>query len=124
MNIEDLRDFCLEVKGATESLPFLDETTLVFKVMGKMFAYINTAPKDGNFHVNLKCDPEKSLTLRDTYTGIATCTHTRSPSWNAVYLDSDVPDPLIRELIRHSVEEVIKKLPKKKQEEYTRQITE
>ncbi|MCD7971619.1 MAG: MmcQ/YjbR family DNA-binding protein [Candidatus Azobacteroides sp.] len=117
MNIEELREYCLQVKGATECLPF-DDTTLVFKVMEKMFAYIGTAPKDGRFCVNLKCDPEKSLTLRDKYEGVTHGTHTRTLLWNTVYLDSDVPDTLIKELIRHSVEEVIKKLSKKKQEEY------
>ncbi|MCD8045045.1 MAG: MmcQ/YjbR family DNA-binding protein [Tannerellaceae bacterium] len=117
MNIEELRDYCLTIKGAAESFPF-DDTTLVFKVMEKMFAYIRINPKDGLFCVNLKCDPEKSLELRDRYEGIDHGTHTRTLLWNTVYLDSDVPDTLIRELILHSVDEVIKKLSKKKQKEY------
>ncbi|MDR1056848.1 MAG: MmcQ/YjbR family DNA-binding protein [Prevotellaceae bacterium] len=117
MNIEELRDYCLLVKGATESFPF-DDTTLVFKVMDKMFAYTNIAHKDGTFKVNLKCDPVRSIELREQYMGVTPGTHTRSLLWNSIYLDSDVPDPLIKALIDHSVEEVIKKLSKKKQVEY------
>jgi len=117
MNIEELREYCISVKGATESFPF-DESTLVFKIMGKMFAYIGLEPKDGQFKVNLKCDPEKSVELREKYEGVRQGIHTRSIMWNSVYLASDAPDSLIRELINHSVEEVVKKLPKNKQEEY------
>ena len=117
MNIEELRTYCISVKGASESFPF-DETTLVFKVMGKMFVYVDLAPKDGQFKVNMKCDPEKSVVLREKYQGVRQGIHTRSIMWNAVYLSSDVPDKIIRELIDHSVEEVIKNLPKKKQEAY------
>lgn len=117
MNIEDFREFCISVKGATESFPF-DENTLVFKVMNKMFAYGTLAPKDGRIRFSMKCDPEKSDILRDTYKGVIRGDHTTSNSWNAVYLDSDVPDILIKELVQHSVEEVIKKLPKKQQELY------
>jgi len=118
MNIEELRDYCISVKGASESFPF-DESTLVFKVMDKMFAYIGLEPKDGQFVVNLKCNPEKSIDLRERYQGIRNGIHMpQGLLWNAVYLESDVPNGLIQELIKHSVEEVIKKLPKKKQAEY------
>lgn len=117
MNIEELREYCLAVKGASESFPF-DETTLVFKVMGKMFAYINLSPKDGIFKVDMKCDPERSIELREKYQGINRGTHTTFPTWNTVILSSDVPDSLIKNLINHSVDEVIKKLSKKKQKEY------
>ncbi len=117
MNIEEFRTYCLAVKGASESLPFLTHNVLVFKVMGKMFAYIPLEPKDGIFKADLKCNPEKSVELREKYNGI---THTdfKTLLWNLVTLESDVPDKLIEELIRHSVDEVICKLPKKKQEEY------
>jgi len=118
MNIETFRDYCLSIKGATESCPFLDSNILVFKVMEKMFAYINIAPKNGDFKVSMKCNPEKSEKLRDMYTGITHGDHTKTNKWNAIYLESDVPDNLIKELISHSVDEVIGKLPKKKQIEY------
>ena len=117
MNIEELREYCLSIKGAAESFPF-DEKTLVFKVVDKMFTYINLEPKDGIFKADMKCDPERSVSLRESYRGINRGTHTTALTWNTVMLNGDVPDKLIRELINHSVEEVIKKLSKKKQKEY------
>ncbi len=117
MNIEELREYCISIKGSSELLPFIDDTILVFKVMDKMFAYVALSPKDGIFKVNLKCNPEKSIELREQYHGIA-ATDFKTLLWNTVYLESDVPDKLIEELISHSADEVIRKLPKKKQEEY------
>lgn len=117
MNIEYFREYCLSIKGSSESLPFLGHNVLVFKVMEKMFAYIPLEPNDGIFRADLKCDPRKSIDLREKYDGI-TETDFKTPLWNLVTLESDVPDELIRELIQHSVDEVIKKLSKKKQEEY------
>lgn len=117
MNVEELRECCMLVKGATECFPF-DDTVLVFKVMEKMFAYLSLSPKGGVFSVNLKCDAERSAELREQYMGIMHGTHTKGLLWNSVAIESDVPDKLIRELIAHSAEEVIKKLPKKKQQEY------
>ncbi len=117
MNIEELRKYCLSIKGATESFPF-DKKTLVFKVMDKMFAYINIEPKDGVFRVNLKCGADKSVELREQYTGVTHGTHTRGLLWNQVSLNEDLTDDSIKELIDHSLNEVIKKLPKQKQNEY------
>lgn len=117
MNIEDFREYCLSVKGSTEGFPF-DEDTLVFKIMDKMFAYTTLRPKEGRFFANMKCDPEKSADLMVRYRGIVFGYHSDKRYWITIYLESDVPDTLIKELINHSVDEVIKKLPKKKQEEY------
>lgn len=117
MNIEELREYCLSTNGASESFPF-DDTILVFKVMDKMFTYINLEPKDGIFKADMKCEPERSASLRESYQGIDRGTHTTALTWNTVVLNGDVPDELIKELISHSVDEVIKKLSKKKQKEY------
>ena len=117
MNIEELRECCLSVKGSSESLPFLGHNVLVFKVMEKMFAYIALEPKDGIFRVNMKCDPVRSVELRERYNGVVPSDF-KTLLWNVVILDSDVPNELIRELVNHSVDEVIKKLSKKKQQEY------
>lgn len=118
MNIEEFRNHCISIKGATESLPFLHHNELVFKVMDKMFAFISLNPKDGVFVANLKCDPVRSVELREKYAGINPGHHPTTLLWNGVILDSDVPDGVIADLISHSVDEVIKKLPKYKQEEY------
>lgn len=117
MNIEEFREHCMNVKGASESFPF-DDTTLVFKVMDKMFAYCGLEPKDGEFFANMKCDPERAAELRARYEGVQPGYHAAKKMWNSVYLQSDVPDELIVELLHHSVDEVIAKLSKKKQEEY------
>lgn len=117
MNIEELRDCCLQIKGAEECFPF-DDTVLVFKVMTKMFAFLPLEPKDGDFFINLKCDPDLAIELREKYEGVQPGYHSSKKYWNSVYLNRDVPDSLIKELISHSVEEVINKLSKKQQSEY------
>lgn len=118
MDIETFRQHCLAVKGATESLPFIGHNVLVFKIMEKMFAMVPLEPKNGIFVADLKCDPERSVALREHYRGIHPGFSPNTLLWNGITLDSDVPDKLIAELIIHSAEEVIKKLPKYKQEIY------
>lgn len=121
MNIEEFRKNCLAVKGAEESLPF-DDDTLVYKVMGKMFAFFALTPKGNEPFVVMKCDPEKSVELREKYMGVTKGYYTADTlSWNSIYIQKDVPDKLIIELIQHSADEVIKKLPKYKQMEYANQ---
>lgn len=120
MDIETFREHCLFIKGATESTPFIDHNVLVFKVMDKMFCMIPIEPKDGIYRADLKCDPEYTLELREKYQGIGPGHVPTTLLWHRIILDSDVPDKLIVALISHSVEEVIKKLPKKKREEYNR----
>lgn len=118
MNIEQLHEHCMAVKGAEVSTPFIHHNEAVYKVMGKMFAFASLKPKDGIFVVNLKCDPERSVELRERYHGINPGHVPTTLLWNGVTLESDVPDELIVELIAHSVDEVIKKLPKARQKEY------
>lgn len=117
MNIEEAREACLAIKGAGESFPF-GEDVLVFKVMDKMFAYMGLDSKDGEFWLNLKCDPERAVELRERYDGVIPGYHSNKKYWNSIVLESDVSNELIKELIQHSVDEVIKKLPKVKQNEY------
>lgn len=117
MNIEEIRIHCLSVKGASESFPF-DDTTIVFKVMEKMFAYMGLEPHEDGFRINLKCNPEKAIELREKYSSVIPGYHANKKYWNTVYLEGDMPDEEIVHWIHHSVEEVIKKLPKKAQLEY------
>lgn len=117
MNIEEFREYCLSIKGSVESISLQTHKILVFKVMGKVFVYITLEPEDGIFKAYLKCEPERSVELREKYDGINPDKF-KTLLWNWITLESDVPDKLIRELTQHSVDEVIKKLPKKKQEEY------
>ena len=118
MNIEELRDCCLAVKNAVECTS-LGEDLISYKIMNKVFAFYLLNPKDGEHFVVLKCNPERTVELRDKYQGISKGLYTGATlMWNSVYTQKDVPDILITELIKHSAEEVVKKLPKKKQEEY------
>ncbi len=115
MNIEELRELCLNVKGATECLPFDDET-LVFKVLDKMFAVI---PLDSErLSISLKCEPEKAMELRERYNSIEPAYHFNKKYWNTIYPNGDMTDEEINRWIQHSVIEVVRKLPKKVQEEY------
>jgi predicted DNA-binding protein (MmcQ/YjbR family) len=86
--------------------------------MGKMFAYFPLTPREGRFWVNMKCHPDKSAHLMEHYHGVRFGSHSDKRHWITVYIQSDVPDELIVELIGHSVEEVVKKLPKYKRIEY------
>tara|TARA_B100000780_G_scaffold278779_1_gene253630 strand:- start:2842 stop:3201 length:360 start_codon:yes stop_codon:yes gene_type:complete len=113
MNIESYRDYCLAKPGTTEHLPF-DENTLVFKVMDKMFALANML----NFtSINLKCDPEWAVELRENHTAIKPGFHMSKKHWNTVVLDGSLSDKFIHELIDHSYDQVVKGLTKKKQQE-------
>ena len=114
MNVETVREYCLSKKGATESFPF-DDVSLVIKVMNKMFALIDL---EGANSIALKCDPEKAIELREHYAGIEGAYHFNKKYWNSVRFDSDADDKLIKELIDHSYDEVIKKFTKKLRTEY------
>ncbi|MCH2490409.1 MAG: MmcQ/YjbR family DNA-binding protein [Flavobacteriales bacterium] len=111
MNIEEFRKYCLTKKGVSESFPF-DEKTLVFKVMGKMFALSGLEYHPAR--ANLKCDPERAIELRETYDGLITPGyHMNKKLWNTVELERSVPDDLLYELIDHSYDLVVQSLTKK-----------
>ncbi len=110
MNIEILREYCLTKKGVTESFPF-DEETLVMKVLDKMFMLISL---EGYFTVNLKCDPEKALELREMYPSVTPGYHMNKNHWNTIHIDGSVSDKLIFQWIDDSYELVVDKLPQSK----------
>lgn len=116
MNIEELRDYCLSKPGATEDFPF-DETTLVFKVMDKLFALTDL---EGDLSVNLKCTPEKAIELREQHSCVLPGYHMNKKHWNTVLVDGTVSDQQIREWIDHSYELVVEKLSKKQQNELSK----
>jgi predicted DNA-binding protein (MmcQ/YjbR family) len=109
MNIESYRDYCIEKHAVTEGFPF-GGGTLVFKVMGKMFALTDV---DSFKFINLKCDPDRAILLREQNPGITPGWHMNKNSWNSVSTDGSVSDPLIKELIDHSYDLVVAGLPKK-----------
>ena len=111
MNIEQYRDYCISKKGVTESFPF-DETTLVFKVMNKMLALADV--EEFSF-INLKCDPEKAINLREQYEGVTPGYHMNKKLWNSVYPNKDVSDKLIYQWIDDSYDLIVASLTKKLQ---------
>jgi predicted DNA-binding protein (MmcQ/YjbR family) len=107
MNVEEFRDYCLSKKESREDTPFGPET-LVFKVKNKAFALtgINAFPPTAN----LKCDPERAIQLRDMYKSVIPGYHMNKKHWNTITLESELDDRLIKELIDHSYELVVKGL--------------
>lgn len=94
-------------------MPF-GENTLVFKVMDKMFALTNL---EGDLSINLKCDPEKAIELREHFPAVQPGYHMNKKHWNTVYIDGSIDDVRIREWIDHSYDLVVLSLPKDKQKQ-------
>ncbi len=117
MNIERLREYCLKKKSVTEDFPF-DKDTLVFKVLGKMFALFPLEKWEaGEAWVNLKCEPDYALELRAEYESIQPGWHMSKTNWNSVLIHKGELSPqFVCELIDHSYEMVIKGMTKKKRE--------
>jgi predicted DNA-binding protein (MmcQ/YjbR family) len=113
LNLEELREYCLQKPGATEGLPF-GEDTLVFKVGEKLF--LLTSISSGS-QFNVKCDPELAIELRERHTEVQPGYHMNKKLWNTVYMDGALTKKQLLEMIDHSYDQVFKGLPKKVQEE-------
>lgn len=114
MDLPDVIAHCLSLPGAEETTPFGPEA-LVYKVGGKMFAI--TVPEDYPARINLKCDPERAIELRDEHKAIKPGWHMNKRHWNTVVLDGSLPPKLVRELVEHSYQLVVDALPKKAREQ-------
>ena len=112
MNIETFREYCLSKPAATEDTPFGPDD-IVFKVGGKMFALaaLDEVPPA----VNLKCDPDLALELRDRYEQVRPGYHMNKKHWNTIVLDGVIPERELRKMIDDSYELVVQSLPKSKQ---------
>ena len=114
MNIEEIREYCIQKKAVSEGFPF-DQDTLVFKAMNKMFALMSLEKAE---FINLKCDPERAISLREEYDFIKEGYHMSKKHWNSVYYKTEISDNMLKELIDHSYDLIIQSLPKKVQIEY------
>ena len=112
MDIELLREKCLSLPYVEEKFPF-DEYTLVFYVGSKLFALTDLQTPNS---VNLKCDPEQAIELRERYMGIVPRYHMNKKHWNTVVFNADVSDKLILDLLHNSYQLVWNKLPRKERE--------
>lgn len=108
MNIENLREHCINKEGVTESFPF-DNDTLVFKVGEKVFLLTSLANPTS---FNVKCNPEKAIFLREQYPEIVPGYHMNKKHWNTVYYNQNLSEQLLKELIDHSYQLVFASLPK------------
>lgn len=116
MDILELRDYCLSLPMTEETTPF-DETTLVYKVLDKMFAVTDMVESDW---VVVKCDPEYALDLKDKYSEVEGAFHFNKKHWISVRLDGDLPADFIRKLVRESYLLVVEKMPKLKRQQVTK----
>ncbi|MDQ3535602.1 MAG: MmcQ/YjbR family DNA-binding protein [Bacteroidota bacterium] len=107
MNIEQYREYCISKPGVTEEFPF-DENTLVFKVLGKMFSLTDV---DLFNSINLKCDPDEAVLLREQYPAVQPGYHMNKKHWNTIIMDGSIPDQIIFTWIDNSYDLVYKALP-------------
>lgn len=114
MTLDHIREYCLKKKFVTEEFPF-DEETFVYKVMGKMFLLTNLNPP---LSINIKCDPETAIDLRERYSSVLPGYHMNKKHWNTVEVDGTIPPKLIFQWIDDSYELVVQSLPKAKREKF------
>jgi predicted DNA-binding protein (MmcQ/YjbR family) len=110
MTFDIFHAHCQAKPGVEETFPF-DEVTLVLKVMGKMFALTGLDREE--FSLNLKCDPDWAIELREQYPDIQEGYHMSKKHWNTILAEGDVPDDLLFKMIDHSYDLVVQGLPKK-----------
>ncbi len=113
MELEFLREYLSEKPEAVEDFPFGPEP-LVYKVMGKMFALV--AIGETPLRVNLKCDPELALALREVYDAVLPGYHMNKKHWNSVILDGTIPEDEFLSMIDDSYTLVVKGLKKSDRE--------
>lgn len=112
MNLFEIQQYCLSKPGVIEYFPF-DEDTPCYKV-GKIFLIANLIPP---ISINLKCDPEKAIELRERYESVVPGYHMNKMHWNTVYLESNISKREILEWIDHSYNLIIASLKKKDRED-------
>ena len=102
------------------ALPHVEETTpfgpeiIVHKVGGKIFAI--HSPMDDPLRLNLKCDPDRAVLLREEHESVIPGYHMNKRHWNSLILDGSLSAALVKELIRHSYDLVFASLPRKLRE--------
>ena len=109
MNIQEFREYWLSLPKVEEKLPF-DEVTLVFSVYKKMFCLTNI---DLFNYINVKCDPDKAVLLREKYEEVIPGYHMNKKHWNSIKMNRQISDKQIREWIKDSYNLVVSKLPRK-----------
>ena len=115
MDIESIRIYCISKNAVKECMPF-DDKTLVFKVAGKIFALATLEAHP--LRLNLKCDPEKAIELRECFESVRPGYHSNKKHWNTIEVNGEIPQEALYKLIDHSYNLVIAKLTKKLRKKY------
>ena len=110
MDIESFQQYCLSLPETTEEFPFGPDT-LVYKVRGKMFALANLEIFDS---INLKCDPENAIELREQYPAVTPGYHINKKHWNSIAIDHSISDKMLKSWIQDSYDLVLSGMPKRK----------
>ena len=113
MNLDRIISYCESFPGTTFEFPF-DKTTLVIKVLGKMFLLIDI---EESTSFNVKCDPEQALELRERYASVRPGYHMNKTHWNTITINGELDEKELRHWIKHSYDLVVSKLPKKQRDE-------
>lgn len=112
MEADEIREYFMRLDSAKEETPFGPDV-LVYKVKGKMFATLGFDDQSGLCQINLKCDPDRAVELRDQYEAIIPGYHMNKTHWNTLIIDGSLPEGLVSDLIGHSYQLVVAKLAKK-----------
>lgn len=122
LHVEAARQLCLAIPEVAETRPF-GEDILVYKLFDKVIALVSLTPNaDGSNCMNLKCDPERAIALRERYEGITAAYHMNKQHWNSLWFEHDVTIELARELLLHSADCVVAKLPLRQRAHYATQM--
>ena len=109
-----VKTYLMDKPETIEDFPFGPEVS-VFKVKGKMFATLAWGQDKENYWLNLKCDPDEALALRDIFPSVIAGYHMNKKHWNTVILDDSVPQGEIERMIDNSFMLVVNKMPKRDQ---------
>ena len=110
MKKEKARNYFLSCPESYEDFPFGEEIT-IFKVKNKWFGLL--VEREGNLQINLKCDPDEALILRDLFKSVLPGYHMNKKHWNTVILDGSIPEKEIEAMIYSSYVLIVEKLKKK-----------
>ena len=109
MNFDGARAYLLQRPEAVEDFPFGPDA-YVYKIRGRMFALL--VEDDDGARMNLKCDPDEALFLRDTFAAVIPGYHMNKTHWNTVILDGSIPRGEIERMVDRSYGLVVRRLKK------------
>lgn len=110
MKKDKVKKYFLSCPESYEDFPFGAEIT-IFKVKDKWFGLLTE--REGSLQINLKCDPDEALILRDLFKSVVPGYHMNKKHWNTIILDGTIPEKEIEAMIYSSYVLIVDKLKKK-----------